>query len=140
MVSEQEMRNRKPLTLAGCVFASDWWNDPEQKNYILYECNNPENAGGESKSHTGEYHGKRTYSCGHENEGMSHRCWSNPEKIAKCPIALTNTEPEVECERFVKEQTHPSVALVSKEGLKNEFYQPDALCISCGNCIEEDSN
>lgn len=40
--------HRKPLPTASCIFTSDWWNDSEQRNYILYECKNPKNTGGNS--------------------------------------------------------------------------------------------
>lgn len=130
---------RKPLPTAWCNFATSWWNDPEQRNYFLYECNNPENVGGERDSPFSDYedfHGPRTYSCWHKNEGMKYRCWSESKKIAECPMALTNTKPEVECERFEPEKAHPLKALVTKEELRKKFYAPNYFCITCSNCLE----
>ena len=135
-ITQQEISSRKPLSFASCIFADSWWNDSEQRNYILYECGNPENVGGKLNYSLNNSHGERTYSHWHKNEGMTYRCWSEPEKIAECPLALTKTEPEVDCRRFIKEEAHPSEALVTKKGLREKFYQPDALCLSCQNCIE----
>ena len=128
---------RKPLPLAICIFDDSWWNDPEQRNYTLHKCNNPKNTGGKSgEPWQGDLHGEHTYSSWHENEGMKYRCGSNPEKIAKCPMALAKTEPKVKCERFVEEKAHPSKALVLKPELREKYYQTDGVCLSCQKCID----
>lgn len=135
--SQQEEPNAKSLNIASCIYVEDWWNDPEQRNYILYECRNPENVGGErGDPFSDNPHGLRTYSCWHKNESMTYRCWSDSKKIAQCPIAIAKTEPEVSCERFKKGEAHPSVALITKKGLREKFHQPDALCLTCENCIK----
>jgi len=67
---------------------------------------------------------------------MKYRCGSKSEKIEGCPIAVAKTKPEVDCERFIEEEAHPSFALITKEGIRKEFYQTDALCVSCENCLE----
>ena len=64
--------HRKPLPTASCIFTSDWWNDSEQRNYILYECKNPKNTGGNSNIPHGDFHGSRTYSCWYDNAGMKY--------------------------------------------------------------------
>ena len=133
---QQETPNRKPLPFATCIFASRWWNDSEQRNYLLYECENPENTGGKISYKEDPTHGSRTYSCWHKNEGMTYRCWSKSKKIAECSMALAKTKPEVNCERFIEEEAHPLIALISKKGLREEFYQSDGLCLICQNCIE----
>jgi hypothetical protein len=57
------------MIMNGCVFYDEWWNDSEQRNYILHECGNPENTGGVSAGLSeidGHYlknpHSERTYS------------------------------------------------------------------------------
>jgi hypothetical protein len=136
--TEQKIFERKPSSLASCVFYEHWWNDPEQRNYILEQCNNKKNTGGCSCAPFGEFsHGERTYSCWHKNEGMKYRCWGDSEKVMKCPMALCKTEPEVACEKFVEEQAHPKKAVVLKEEIREMFYQADGLCAICRNCFED---
>ena len=133
----KEDSNRKPLPYASCIFADEWWNDSEQCNYHLHKCNNPENTGGKSNFILGKIYDKNEYSCHHKNEEMKYRCWGMSEKIAECSMALSQTQPEVDCEMFTEEEASPSIALVSKEELKEKFYQPNGLCLSCQNCLED---
>jgi hypothetical protein len=135
--TEQKTFKRKPLSLAHCIFYKTWWNDPEQRNYTLEECKNEENTGGQIGHPWGnDSHNERTYSTWHENKGMKYRCFGDFEKIANCEMALTETKPEVECERFETEKAHPSKALVLKEELRKRFYETDGLCLICQNCLE----
>lgn len=77
-----------------CIFYDEWWNDQDQRNYVLHKCKNPENTGGK-ESGIGdderllkhEHHDVRTYSCWYKNRGMIYRCFGEPEKIAECPMA-----------------------------------------------------
>jgi len=72
-----------------CEFEENWWNDPEQRNYLLYECHNPKNAGGRASTFEdglSNYHSSRTYSCWHKNEGMTYRCFGDSKKITNCPL------------------------------------------------------
>ena len=130
-----EQTERKKL-LAKCVFDDTWWNDPEQRNYHLHSCGNPENTGGVANRHSWlDLHSSQTYSCHHENEGMKYRCWSRFEKMAECPMAVVETQPAVRCKRFEKERSHPSAALVPKSEIRARFYELGGLCDSCSNCI-----
>ncbi|MGD9276869.1 MAG: hypothetical protein PVJ67_06890 [Candidatus Pacearchaeota archaeon] len=52
-------------------------------------------------------------------------------------MALTQSVPEVDCSVFDSEEVHPTKALISKEDLRDKFYQANAVCISCRNCLEE---
>ena len=78
-----------------CEFYESGWNDQEQKNYMIYECNNQKNIGGKAGSSRDDngrlvldvFHTSRMYSCWHENEGMTFRCFGNSEKMKQCPLA-----------------------------------------------------
>jgi hypothetical protein len=79
---------------AKCEFEEHWWNDPEQRNYLLCKCNNPENKGGagstigdDGHSLKHNYHDERTYSCWYHNKGMAFRCWGDKEKMKQCPLS-----------------------------------------------------
>lgn len=136
-MSEDKVKTTcRELNFMRCIFADSYVNDPEQRNYFLYKCKNPENEGGETSARMEDFHDARTYSCWYKNEGMRYGCWSKPSKIINCPMALAYTEPEINCEKFKKEKTSPLKALITKEGLKEQFYQPDELCISCENCLD----
>jgi|WetSurMetagenome_2_1015567.scaffolds.fasta_scaffold159097_1 hypothetical protein len=77
-----------------CEFYVQGWNDQEQKNYMIHECENPENNGGKigldrddgSRLSLDVIHTPRMYSCWHKNEGMAFRCWGDKEKIKQCPL------------------------------------------------------
>jgi len=81
-------------------------------------------------------HDSQTYSCWHKNESMRYRCWGNHRKILECLMALTKSMPEVDCELFMPEEIHPSEALVTKQELKERFYQPNGYCLVCQNCVD----
>lgn len=135
--TEQKICKRKPASSASCVFYEHWWNDPEQRNYVLEKCSNEKNTGGRNGGPHNDYsHDERTYSCWHKNEGMKYRCWEKSEKIMQCEMALCKTKPEVVCEKFVKEQANPTKALVLKEEIRERFYEADGLCAICRNCFE----
>jgi hypothetical protein len=76
-----------------CEFYESGWNDAEQKNYWIYECNHKENVGGRGGSIDDRgilldiFHTSRMYSCWHKNEGMTFRCFGDPEKMKQCPLA-----------------------------------------------------
>jgi hypothetical protein len=77
-----------------CEFYEHGWNDQEQKNYMIYECNNEKNIGGKSGCERDDsirlldvIHNTRMYSCWHENKGMTFRCFGDPEKMKQCPLA-----------------------------------------------------
>jgi hypothetical protein len=128
---------RKSRSLIGCKFHDWYWNDAEQRNYTIEVCNHPENRGKESgiELPLDMGHNSHEYSCWHKNPTMPNRCWGESEKTARCPMAITKTEPEVECHVFVKEEAHPAKALVTKEEIKERFYQPTGACLTCRNCI-----
>jgi len=125
---------RKPLESLNCDFYDYHWNDSEQRNYIIKVCNNDKNEG-ESENIADYFHSSHEYSDHYKNTKMPYRCWDEDNKIAKCPMALTDTEPEVECSLFVPEKARPTKALVTKEEIKERFYQPTGICMACKNCI-----
>jgi len=129
---------RKSSDSAVCQFYEDYWNDAEQRNYTIHVCAHPGNRGERSSiAVISELHDDNEYSCWHKNPKMPYRCWGEGEKIAKCPMALTETRPEVECSMFVSEEAHPTKARVTKEEIREKFYQPIGICMSCQNCIEK---
>jgi hypothetical protein len=122
--------------MVSCVFYSWNHNDSSERNYIVHTCSSLENVGGVGKEMAGVFHGDQDYSCWHENKGMSYKCHGNLNKIEACPMAMTVSRPEIPCELFAKERVHLRESLVSKEKLRENFYQDNGLCLSCGNCFE----
>lgn len=89
----EEVKEKSNLVKT-CNFYERRWNDPEQRNYLLHRCANPENTGGRESIFSDEGkllkhnpHDERTYSCWYKNKGMIYRCFGDPEKIKGCPLA-----------------------------------------------------
>jgi hypothetical protein len=81
-----------PTEETKCEFYRWGWNDDEQKNYTIYECENPDNVGGHPScsGDDGRFldidHSSRMYSCWYKNKEMKFRCFGNPEKMKECPL------------------------------------------------------
>lgn len=141
-VETEKTFKRKELKNTICKFFESWWNDPQDRNYTINECNNPKNTGGKGTDflNRGQNHSSQQYSCWHKNPGMQNRCWGNPKKMNECEMALTNLQPEVKCEIFKEyyqnQTAHPSEALVTKEEIREILCNTRNNCLSCQNCLE----